>query len=419
MKNVLPTSASRRAFSAVAFLGAVLFGCLSVPAQGQDTPTNITVINASDAAVYANLTLGQPPTKLPANCTDLGQQIVSIADPRLVFTSSIPDQNVSFTPQTPGTTDKGYYQLAAGETITYQPQTFQCSAGTCSPAVSYNFLFTPNVYAGSPNNGCGGSATFPNSSNIGEASVNFGINDSVGSGCANADSTDISAVSGINSSLGIVVTGGSWPQTVPRRNRWFGNNANLPGVFGWAATNCVNSGGFQNPGAGCPAPNAAPVPVNGQCTTPGGTSYPPISFAGAPSYCDERSDLSSNYCLNQRTAYVTGGTVAITFTGFCSDSSCGSANSALAAAVLPESRSVEVGSSPAMAFATIINVGPGTASGCAIRAADGDPRQLSVSDHRPQHQCAHRHGQYSGGNCRRRVAKLCHRADPNRGVSLE
>src|SRR5215469_18311110 len=145
MKNVLPTSASRRAFSAVAFLGAVLFGCLSVPAQGQDTPTNITVINASDAAVYANLTLGQPPTKLPANCTDLGQQIVSIADPRLVFTSSIPDQNVSFTPQTPGTTDKGYYQLAAGETITYQPQPSSVLLAPAAPRCRTTFC-SPRTY---------------------------------------------------------------------------------------------------------------------------------------------------------------------------------------------------------------------------------------------------------------------------------
>jgi hypothetical protein len=96
--------------------------------------------------------------------------------------------------------------------------------------VTFNFLFTPNVYDGSPNNGCGGSAVFPNSSTIGEASVNFGINGAMGSGCANADATDISAVNGINSSLGIVVTGGSWNPTGPAANRWFGQNADLPGV---------------------------------------------------------------------------------------------------------------------------------------------------------------------------------------------
>ena len=369
MKNIPRTRTSRSTLSTVAFLGAVFFGCLSAPALGQNTPTNVTVTNASNASVYANLTLGQPPTIPPANCTNLGQQIQSIADPRLVFTSSITDQNISFTPQTPGATKLGSYQLAAGETITYQPQTFQCSTGTCSPAVTFNFLFTPNVYNGSPNNGCGGSAVFPNSSTIGEASINFGINGSVGSGCANADATDISAVNGINSSLGIVATGGSWNPTGPAANRWFGQNADLPGVYGWAATNCTNSAGFPNPAAGCPAPNAAPVPVNGQCRTPGGTTYSSINFAGDPSYCDERSDPSPSYpmgqCVIQRPSHVTGGTVAITFTGFCSDSTCGSTNIELVAAVLPESRSVEINAT-ATAFATMINAGPGTASTCAI-----------------------------------------------------
>jgi hypothetical protein len=155
---------------------------------------------------------GTAPTVPPANCTNLGQQIQSIADPRLVFTSSITHHNISFTPQTPGATELGYYQLAAGETITYQPQTFQCSTGTCSPAVTFNFLFTP---------------------------------------------TDISAVNGINSSLGIVATGGSWNPAGPAANRWFGQNADLPGVYGWAATNCTNSAGFPNPAAGCPAERRA------------------------------------------------------------------------------------------------------------------------------------------------------------------
>ena len=143
MKNIPRTRTSRSTLSTVAFLGAVFFGCLSAPALGQNTPTNVTVTNASNASVYANLTLGQPPTIPPANCTNLGQQIQSIADPRLVFTSSITDQNISFTPQTPGATKLGSYQLAAGETITYQPQTFQCSTGTCSPAVTFQLFVHP------------------------------------------------------------------------------------------------------------------------------------------------------------------------------------------------------------------------------------------------------------------------------------
>jgi hypothetical protein len=70
-------------------------------------------------------------------------------------------------------------------------------------------------------------------------------------------------------------------------------------------------------------------------------------------------------CVIQRPGNVTGGTVAVTFTGFCSDSTCGSTNIALVAAVLPESRSVEIGAT-ATAFTTMINAGPGTASSCAI-----------------------------------------------------
>jgi hypothetical protein len=50
-------------------------------------------------------------------------------------------------------------------------------------------------------------------------------------------------------------------------------------------------------------------------------------------------------------------------TGFCADSTCGSTNIALVAAMLPESRSVEVGAT-ATAFATMINAG--TALGCTI-----------------------------------------------------
>src|SRR5580704_856644 len=38
MKNIPRTRTSRRTLSAVAFLGAVFFGCLSAPALGQNTP---------------------------------------------------------------------------------------------------------------------------------------------------------------------------------------------------------------------------------------------------------------------------------------------------------------------------------------------------------------------------------------------
>lgn len=282
-------------------------------------PTNVTVTNTTTSAVYANVVLGQPPTSLPANCTNLGQQIVSIADPRLVFTSSA-GKKVAFTPQATGVTTKGYYQLAAGETITYVPQTFACAKGTCSPAVTFNFFFTAAAYNGNPNNGCGGSATFPNATNLAEASVNFGINGAVGSGCANADAADISAVNGINAKLALSLSGTSWPFTTAANGR-FGTNANRQGVYGWAATNCVNSAGYPNPSGTCAAPKNAPRATNGKCTTPGGTSYAPITDPATKiQYCAELSDASTKnpqaLCVSQRPGGVTGGTVAVTFSGF-------------------------------------------------------------------------------------------------------
>lgn len=309
----------KMSFRWLSAVGAILFGCLPALAASTVTPTSVTVTNGSTGAVYANLVLGQPPTVNPANCSNLGQQIASVSDSRLVFSSSVPNKNVTFTPWTPGVTTQGYYALAAGETITYQPQTFQCGQNTCSPAVTFNFFFTQSQYNGNPNNGCGGSSVFPNATNLAEASLNFAINGSVGSGCANADAADISAVNGINAFLQLALSGGSWPFT-QAANGGFGTNANSLGVYGWAATGCVNDSGYPNPTANCAAPvNAPQAPMSGQCTTPGGTQYPPISYGGT-NYCAELSDTSSTYpqgqCVSQRPGGVTGGTVAITFSHF-------------------------------------------------------------------------------------------------------
>jgi len=280
------------------------------------SPTNITVTNATKAPAYANLVLGQPPSPNPCG----GEQIKSISDSSLVFTSSKAGKKVVFTPQASGITTKGYYQLAAGETITYVPQTFACPAGKCSPAVTFNFFFTPAAYNGNPNNGCGGSTAFPNATNLAEASINFGIDNSSGTGCANADATDISSVNGINASLALSLSGGSWPFTTAANGK-FGTNANRQGVYGWAATNCVNSLGYPNPISGCAAPAKAPRATNGTCKTPGGRTYPPIvDPATKVQYCAELSDASTKdpqgLCVSQRPGNVTGGTVAITFNGF-------------------------------------------------------------------------------------------------------
>lgn len=313
---MIRTHRAQACFS-TALAGAIL--CLACSAQAVDMqttpPTSVTVTNQSDKAVYANLVLGQPPTTLPPNCTNLGRQIKSVTDKGLAFKSSIPKKRVAFT--TFGAKDKGYYRLAPHETITYQPKVFACPSGSCSPAVTFNFFFTPKPYQGKPNNGCGGSKLLPNASNLAEASVNFGINGATGPGCANADAADISAVNGINAALALELKGAFWP-FASAKNGFFGQNANQPGVFGWAATNCTNNAGYPNPSAGCAAPNNAPrAPTSGTCQTPLGTSYAAITDpTTGVQYCDERSDAAKNLCLSQRPGGVTGGTAAITFKGF-------------------------------------------------------------------------------------------------------
>ncbi|MFO1417226.1 MAG: hypothetical protein U1E83_01015 [Methylotetracoccus sp.] len=298
-------------------LAAIAFAADAVVAG---PPTAVSVTNTSANPVFANLVLGQPPASPPANCTSLGEQIKSINDNRLVFASSVPNKPVRFTPQNTGITTKGYYRLAAGETITYKPTSFNCSTGTCSPAVMFNFFFTPSRYNGEPDNGCGGSSVFPNATDLAEASVNLGISGAVGPGCANADAADISAVNGINAAVALSMSGQSWPFR-KASNAVFGKNANRLGVYGWGATNCVNNDGYPNPTKGCAAPNSAPRAVGGSCTTPGGTAYAPmVDPATKLEYCDERSDASSAYpqgqCVTQRPGGVTGGVVAISFKGF-------------------------------------------------------------------------------------------------------
>lgn len=282
-------------------------------------PTGMTITNASKSPVFANIVLGQPPVTPPTGCSNLGKQIVGLADPNLIFISSVRGKKVKFTP-VGGVTDKGSYQMAAGETITYLPKTVSCGTSgqsNCSPAITVNYFFTPKNTGFSNNNGCRNSA-FPNASNLAEVSINFGINGSVGASCANADDTDISVVNGVNAILKIATRGAGWPTaTSTAQNSVLGQNANRPGVFGWAATNCSGSSanaGYPNPSASCAAPkNAprAPVGKNAVCKTPKGLAYAPIVGPDGTLYCDERSDAGT--CNNQRGAYVTGGTVQIVY----------------------------------------------------------------------------------------------------------
>lgn len=282
-------------------------------AQGQ-SPTALTVHNASKGAVYANLVLGQPPSSPPANCTSLGTQIESINDSKLNFSSSVSGKSVSFTGPS-GVTTKGAYLMDAGETITYNPQTFSCfQKQKCTPALTANFFFTEGFNGTTEgNNGCGGTGTtYPNATNLAEASLNFGANGATGSTCANADDTDISAVNGVNAVLSINTTdagsGQAWPSaTSIAKNKALGENTNRPGVFGWAATNCTNPSGYPNPTSQCAGPVDAPAASNGACTAPNTL----ITGPGGSQFCAQTS--SSGTCNNQRAAFNTGGTIKITY----------------------------------------------------------------------------------------------------------
>jgi hypothetical protein len=284
----------------------------SLPAGS--TPTALTVTNSTTEPVYLNLTIAQPPVSKPANCTNLGTQITSTTSSNLVFTSSVLGKTVSFTGPS-GVTTKGAYLMDAGETITYSPQFFTCGASMnkeCSPAFNGNFFFTKSVNGTTTgNNGCGGEGTtYPNATNLAEFALNFGVNGSEGTGCANADDTDISIVNGVNSTINMVTTDTDWPaSTSTAQNMPLGQNSNLAGVFGWAATTCTGTGGFPTPGPNCPAPVNAPRPSGGSCTAP----MQLITGPDGTQYCAETS--AAGTCNNQRTGYITGGNVAISYEG--------------------------------------------------------------------------------------------------------
>jgi len=297
------------------FLLPVEASATSYYIQPQQSPTSLTVTNATKQKVYANLILGQPPTSLPPKCSNLGKQITSIKDTNLKFKSS-KGKLVTFSGP-PNVTTKGAYQMDANETITYIPQTFTCFGDhKCTPAISANFFFTKGFNGTTTgNNGCGGKdTTYPNATNLAELSLNFSANSAVGTQCANADDTDISLVNGVNATLQINTrdagNGQAWPAaTSIAENKKLGKNANQPGVFGWAATTCTGTQGFPNPSKICAPPHNAPKAVAGACTPPNSL----ISGPKGTQYCAETS--ASGTCNNQRAAFNTGGTVKITFKG--------------------------------------------------------------------------------------------------------
>lgn len=284
---------------------------------GGQSPTGLTVTNSTTAQVYANLILGQPAAAPLQGCT-AGKQITSISDQNLQFSSSA-GKTITFSGPS-GVSTKGAYLMDPGETITYIPKKFPCFNGqTCTPALTANFFFTDGfngtANGNNGNNGCGGTGTtYPNATNLAELSINFGANGAVGSTCANADDTDISAVNGVNATLKIDTTdpgtGAAWPSaTSVAENKALGENTNSPGVFGWAATNCTNPQGFPNPTKLCAAPVDAPLAVNGTCPSPNTL----ITGPTGTQYCAQTSQAGT--CNNQRAAFNTGGTIKVTYKG--------------------------------------------------------------------------------------------------------
>jgi len=92
-------------------------------------------------------------------------------------------------------------------------------------------------------------------------------------------------------------------------------------------------------------------------------------------------------------------------------------SSSLLAAVLPESRSVQIGV-PATAFATIINNSnpPSTATNCAIAPNTTVPASFVYSDDKPRDQRVDRHAEYASQHPAGGIPELCHRADSERRV---
>jgi hypothetical protein len=291
-------------------------------AQTGASPTNLVVRNDSSEPVQVNVIIGQPPVTPPAGCT-LGSQITALA--QLALTTEGPSpQPVTITPQAPGVTTGGYFTLPAHSAAAYRPTP---DASGHSPMLTGNIFFGP--WNGAVNQGCR-SSTFPDAVNLGEFTLNASINGAVGSSCANADDNDISAVNGANAFIRMESTSAGWPYP-SFENKRLGENANVAGVFGWGATNCVNNAGYPNPTPKCQEPFDLPpstaCPSNGVCSSPRGTqSYPCVptfNADGSPTgrkVCQVMSDSSPSApqgtCNNQRAANTTGGDIVITFKGF-------------------------------------------------------------------------------------------------------
>jgi len=141
-----------------------------------------------------------------------------------------------------GTNLKGQFSLGPNASVSFN---------SGSQSFSANFAFGPTFAA----IGCGGSACYPNATNLAEFTLNFP-----------GETVDISNVNGTNAFIEFQLSGGpTWTDNVSPdpvtdfANKDIGQNANIPGVYGWQATTCTGNANPPNPVAGCPAPNNAPA----------------------------------------------------------------------------------------------------------------------------------------------------------------
>ncbi len=144
-------------------------------------------------------------------------------------------------PYPDGTGLKGTCTLGANATISF-------NSGNRS--FSGNIAFGPTFAA----MGCGGSQCYPNATNLAEFTLNL-----------RGETVDISNVNGTNAFIEFQLEGGPpWTDNVSPAavasfaNKDIGQNANIPGVYGWQATTCTGNANPPNPVSGCPAPNNGP-----------------------------------------------------------------------------------------------------------------------------------------------------------------
>jgi hypothetical protein len=248
LAKTLAASTSRRTIlKSLAAAGvAALLGRSSARAQAGSTVLKLTNTSGKDVTTY--LTLGAV-----AGCVQDIHQISFVTNP------------------VPGNNLQGSFNLAAGQTITYNFP---------NGCVSGNFSF------GTPPINCP-TSQFPNGVNIAE----FILNNTQQPGNPQ-ETLDNSAVAGVNADVRYAMSGGgpwnggpSHPNITGFENKDLRSNGNIVGVFPWGCTNCVDR-------------------------------------AGAPTCQNYEGTCNADHICNvQRDASSGGGTVEIFFQGFIGPSS--------------------------------------------------------------------------------------------------